>query len=114
MAVLLTFLWVANTCCLVFKVVAKIAYLVAIVVGHVTAQLPPIVRFMTKQNYIWSKAFTMPLTIWHCVLSCEKKNYFSENSLLFQEITFRWKLFATYIFNGQMGFSGGKFATCYC
>ena len=61
----------------------------------------------------------MPLTIWNCVLSCEKKNYFSENQLAvprnyFQNRTPKWKLFATYIFNGQMGFSGGKFATCYC
>ena len=30
--------------------------------GHITAGLPPIVRFMTKQNSIWTKALTMPLT----------------------------------------------------
>ena len=28
-----------------------------------------IVRFMTKQNSVWSKALKMPLTIWNCVLS---------------------------------------------
>ena len=31
----------------------------------------------------------MPLTIWNCVLSYKKKNYFSENRLVLQEITFR-------------------------
>ena len=30
----------------------------------------------------WSKALIMPLTIWNCVLSCKKKNYFSENWLV--------------------------------
>ena len=54
------FLWVASTCYLVFKVVAKLTYLVAIIGGHVTAKLPAklpyIVKFMTKQNSIWSKA----------------------------------------------------------
>ena len=52
MAELLTFLWVANTCYLVFKVVSNITYLVAIVVGHVIGvgrggarggQAPPII-----------------------------------------------------------------------
>ena len=54
---------------LVFKVVAKLKYLVAIISGHVLAWLPPIVRFMTKQNSISSKALIMPLTKWNCVLS---------------------------------------------
>ena len=36
-------------------VVAKLTYLVAIIGGHVTTQLPPIVRFKTKQNFIWVK-----------------------------------------------------------
>ena len=62
--------------------VAKLTFLVAIIGGHVTARLPPIVRFMTKQNSIWSKALIMPLTIWNCVLSWKQKNYFSENWLV--------------------------------
>ena len=33
----------------------------------------------------------MPLTIWNCVLSYKRKNYFGENGLFFQEITFRTK-----------------------
>ena len=49
--------------------------------GQVTAQFPPIVIFMTKQNSIGSKALIMPLTIWNCVLSY-KKNYFSEKQLV--------------------------------
>ena len=66
--------------------------------GTVIAQLPPIVRFMTKQNSIWSKALIMPLTIWNCVLSHKKKNYFSENWLVlprnyFQVATFCYLLF---------------------
>ena len=41
---------------MVFEEVAKLIYLVAIIGGHVIAQLPLIVRFMTKQNCVWSKA----------------------------------------------------------
>ena len=59
---------------LVFKVVAKLKYLAAIIGGHVLAWLPPIVRYMTKQNSIWSKALK-----WNCVLS---------DKHIFQEITF--------------------------
>ena len=55
------FTFSASTCYLVFKVVAKLTYLVAIIGDHVTAQLLPIVRFTTKQNSIWSKALIMPL-----------------------------------------------------
>ena len=46
--------------------------------GHITAHLPSvqvIVRFKTKQNPIWSKALTMPLTIWNYrmfSLTCSK------------------------------------------
>ena len=36
------------------------------------AQLPSFVRFITKQNAIWSKALIMPLDIWHCVLSYQE------------------------------------------
>ena len=50
--------------------------------GHVTAQLPPIIRFMTKQNCVWSKALIMPLTVWNCVLSYKEKSYFSENQFV--------------------------------
>ena len=73
------FLWVASTCYLEFKSVAKLTYLVAIIGGHVTAWLPPIVRYMTKQNFKWSKALIMPLTRWNLCLSYKQKNYFSEN-----------------------------------
>ena len=73
------FLWVASTCYLLFKTVAKLTSMVAIFGGHVTAGLPPIVRFKTKQNYIWSKALIMPLTIGNCVLSYKHKIFFSEN-----------------------------------
>ena len=62
---------------LVFMVVAKLSYLVAIFGGHVTAGLPPIVRFKTKQNSIWSKALIMPLNVWNCVLSNKHKTFFS-------------------------------------
>ena len=105
------------TCYLVLKVVTELKYPVAIIGGHVTAQLPPIVIFITKQNSIWSKALLMPFTIWNCVLSY-KKNYFSEKWLVVSRNYFRnriprLQLVATYIFNRwQMGFSGGKFATC--
>ena len=67
---------------MVFKVVAKLTYLVAIIGGHVTAKLPHIVRFMTKQNSVWSKALLMPLIIWNCVMSYKKKNYFCEKRLV--------------------------------
>ena len=82
----LTFLWIASTFYLLFKVVAKLTYLVAIIGGHVTALLSPIVRFMTKQNSIWSKALIMPLTIWNCILSY-KHNFAVKISLLFQKNT---------------------------
>ena len=65
---------VLNNRALVFKIVAKLTYQVAIMGGYVTAWLPPIVRFMTKQNSIWSKALTMPLTIWNYVLSYKQKH----------------------------------------
>ena len=80
-------LWIASTCYLVFKVVAKLTYLVAIYGGHITVSLPPIVRFKTKHNSIWSKALVMPLTIWNCVLSYKLKNCFSENQLAVPKIT---------------------------
>ena len=54
---------------------------------HVTAGLPPIVKFKTKQNSIWSKALIMPLTIWNCVLSYKHKIFSVKISLLFQKIT---------------------------
>ena len=87
------FLLVASTCYLVFKVVAEQAYLVAIIGGHVTDQLPPIVRFMTKQNSIWSKALIMPMTIWNCVLSYKKNNYFNENWLVLSRNYFQNRIF---------------------
>ena len=64
---------------MVFMVVVKLTYLVAIMGGHVTARSPVIIRSMTKQNSMWSMALIMPLTIWNCVLSYKEKSYFSEN-----------------------------------
>ena len=61
----------------------KLTYLVSIMGGHVAARLPPIIRFMIKQNSIWSKALIMSLTIWNCVSSYKGKSYFSENWLVF-------------------------------
>ena len=64
---------------LIFKVGEKLTYLEAIIGGHVTARVQPIVRFMTKQESIWSKELIMPLTIWNCVLTYKHKIKFSEN-----------------------------------
>ena len=101
------FLWVASTYYLVFKVVAKLTSQVATIDGHITAQLPPIVRFMSKQNSKWSKAFDhMELNRRIISLKMASKKSFSEQNS---------QLFATHIFNWwQMGFAGSKFATCYC
>ena len=49
---------------------SKLTYLVAKIGGCITILLPPaliVVKFKAKQNSIWSKALTMPLTIWNCV-----------------------------------------------
>ena len=60
----------------------------------------------------------MPLTIWNRISSYKQQNYFSENGLILQEITFITELsgsnfLLTQVFNTwQMGFSDGKFATC--
>ena len=76
-------------------VVAKLTYLVANICGLVTTRLPPLVRFMTKQNSIWSKALIMPLTIWNCVLSyghmelLRRRIISVKIGLFFQEITLR-------------------------
>ena len=62
----------------------------------------------------------MHLTIENCALSNKQKNYFSEIGLFFQEISFITEFpgsnfLATHNFNRwQMGFSGSRFATCYC
>ena len=64
---------------MVVKVEAKLTYLVASFGSHVTAKLPHIVRFKTKQNSIRSMALIMPLDIWNCVLSYKQKNFLSEN-----------------------------------
>ena len=102
----LLFLWVASTCYPVFKVVAKLTVIIG---GHVTAKLHVrhIVRFITKQNSIWSKALIMPLILWNCVSSYKKKTYFSENRLVlprnyFQNRIPRYmkQLIATYILKG--------------
>ena len=65
------------------KVVAKLTFPVANIAGHVIAHLPSLVRFMTKHISVRSKALIMPLTIWHCVLSYQQKNDFSENGHVF-------------------------------
>ena len=104
---------------LVLKVVAKLAHLVAIIGGHVTAQFPPIVKFITKHNSILSKALIMPLTIWNrvCLINKRISSFSVQILLFFQEITFitefpGCKLSATHIFNRwQMGFFRGQI--CY-
>ena len=69
------------------KVVAKLTYPVANIGGHVIAQLPSFVRFMTKHNSIWSKALIMPLTygIKFCLIS--KRIITVKMGMFFQEIT---------------------------
>ena len=64
----INFLRVASICYLVGKAVANLTHLVANIGGYITTWLISIVRFMTKQNSIWSKVLIMPLTIWNCVL----------------------------------------------
>ena len=86
------------------KLVLEINFsLVATIGGHTTAWLPPIIRFMTKQNSIWSKALIMPLTIWNCVLSYQWNNYCSENQLVlprkYSSPNFQVAFFATHIYN---------------
>ena len=103
----------AGTCDMVFKAVAKLTYPVANIGGCVTAWLPPIVNFMTKQNSIWSKALIMPLTIWNCVLSINIRIISVKIGLFFQEITFRTE-FPGSNFLLPTFLTGGKFATCYC
>ena len=52
------------------KIGSKLTFLAAKFGGHIIAHWPSIqvvVRFKTKQNPIWSKALTMPLTIWNYV-----------------------------------------------
>ena len=61
------------------KVVTNQTYPVANIGGHVIAQLPFFIKFITTHNSLWSKALIMPLTIRHCVLSYQQKNNFSEN-----------------------------------
>ena len=73
---------------MVFKAVAKLTYLAAVLGDHVTAWLPPIIRFMTKQNSVWSKALIMPLTIWNCVCLIKGTASSVKIGLFFQEITF--------------------------
>ena len=51
------------------------------------AQLLAIVRLMTKQNSIWSKAFLMPLTIWNCVCHINRTIISLKNVLLFLVLT---------------------------
>ena len=52
----------------------------------------------------------MPLTIWNCVLSYKKKNYFSENQLAHLEIPFRTEfpgsnfLLPTFLTGGKCDF----------
>ena len=52
----INFLRVGIICYLVYKAVAKLTHLVANIGGRITTWLPSIVRSMTKQNSILSKA----------------------------------------------------------
>ena len=82
------FLWLVSIYNLVFKVVAKLTYLV-IMGGHVTARLPPIIRFMIKQNCIWSKALinlSPPYGIVFCLIN--RRIISVKISLFFQRIVF--------------------------
>ena len=99
---------------MVYKLVAKLIYLVAKPCCHISAHLPPmlaVVRLKTKHTSIWSKALIMPSTICNCVKSYKQKYCFKWNLFLHAPYrVFRQQLF----FNGwQMGFSV-KFAACYC
>ena len=69
---------------LVFKVVAKTNIPNSNYWWPCNSPVPPIVRFMTKQNFIWSKAL-MPLLIWNCVCLINRRII----SVKIQEITFR-------------------------
>ena len=74
-------------------------------------------RWKTKQNFIWSNALIIPLTIWNwpygIVFSLTSRSYFFKwNWLLLRQ-----HLFAGYFFNRwQIEFSGVRFATgsCWC
>ena len=68
---------------LVFKVVAKLTYLLAIIGGHVAVRLQPIVSLLTKQNSIWSRALIMPSTIWNYVSSPTNRRIISVKIGLF-------------------------------
>ena len=76
------------------KVGSKLTYLVAKIGGHVIAHLPSVqvvVRFKTKQNPIWSKALTMPLTIWNYVKSYKQSsNFEGKICIYFPGITWGW------------------------
>ena len=58
--------------------------------GHVTGQLPPIVRFMTQTTlHIMVKGIDNALlTIWNCVSLVNRRNISVKIGLFFQEITF--------------------------
>ena len=68
----------------------KLSCLLANIGGCMTAQLPPIVRSMTKQTFIWSKAFIifafdqMEL----CFVLISRRIISVKIGLFFQEITF--------------------------
>ena len=80
-------------------------YLVANTGGPVT-----VVRLMTKQNSIWSKALIMPLTIWNSVLSNKQNNYFNGKHLALLRNYFHNRfpssnfLLPTVLTGGKMGF----------
>ena len=105
------FLLVASACYLVFKVVAKLTYLVAIIGGHacnsiVTAHC----QIYNQTKFHLVKSLIMPLTIRNCVLSYKKKNCFSKIGLFLQEITFRTEfpgsnfLLPTFLTGGKWDF----------
>ena len=104
------FLQVASTCSLVFKVVAKLTYMVAITGGHETARLPPLVSFTTKQNSKLSKALIMPLTIRIVFCHINTRIVSVKIGLFFQENTFTTEfpgsnfLLPTFITGGKWDF----------
>ena len=79
-----------------------------------TAQLPPTVRLMTKQNGMCSKALIMPLTIWNCVCLINRRIISVKIGLFFQEITFITQfpgsnfLLPTFLTGGKWDFQGAR------
>ena len=99
---------------------SKLSYLVANIGSHMTAQLPPCQIYDQTTFHMVKGIYNAFDQMELCFGLRKQKNYFSENWLVLPRNYFHnripWlQLFATQVFNRwQMGFSGGKFAPCYC